>query len=304
MLAARKLSSDIPTVKCILSLRSEVWNRLRLDESGQRDQTDHFTSLIVRMKDEREQVSAIIRRRLSIASSRIKDGQDYRSFFENDTARAPMSKDYRTWHDLIVVRSRGRPRDAIQLINMLSKRATSDRKLRIDEDVFHAVMPTFSTQIAQKFGQEVAIECPQTLEILRTFAGVYYDSGGFTMSSQQALEHFKASLSRFSVYLYGYSLNQQRESDIFELWRFFYISGVLNGRVTDVDEPQGYRHLDPESDPTLVSKSRWNELQGIVWEMNTAYRDFLIGIQEEQQSRFGLADKTKFRKNPGRSKKR
>lgn len=54
MLAARDLAAEITELRVIITLRSEVWERLKRDEAGQRDQTDHFVNLCVELSsDER-----------------------------------------------------------------------------------------------------------------------------------------------------------------------------------------------------------------------------------------------------------
>ncbi|PTR07596.1 MULTISPECIES: P-loop ATPase, Sll1717 family [unclassified Novosphingobium] len=301
ILAVRRLATSIPELKAIVSLRTEIWERLKVDDAGQRDQTDHFKQLIVRLKSQRKDVEAIVSRRVSLAAIGSNMHSDpYEVFFEGRSARAPYSEEWRSWPDLIAVRSRERPRDAIQLVSECIDKAKREGKALIDEQVFQSVMPAFSESVAQEFAKEVKRECPQALEIVRSFASVEYDSGGFTMSSQLALNHLKSILTRFSVSLYGISLSQQKEADVFELWRFFYLNGVLNARASDgINEK--YRHLDPYDDPMFVVKPRWNDLQKVLWEVNTVYRDFLISVQAENQKLTGLAVKrrsVKTRKRP------
>lgn len=297
ILAVRQIASDIPELRAIISLRTEVWERLKSDPAGQRDQTDHFDSLKVILRSGRAHVGNIVDRRLSLAAEQLgKSGQLYRPFFDGEDARAPYSEDRRTWRDLIAVRSRNRPRDAIHLVNALAKRADLDKVDLINEETFRSVMPVHSERIAKDFAKEVSLECSEALEILRSFATVKFDSGAFTMSAQQALQHFSGLPNRFSIKLYGIALRPGRETDVLELWRFFYLAGVLNARVSDSTEKDGYRHLDPERDTTLVSKSRWNDVQKYLWEVNTVYRDYLISVDQEQSNSFGLAFKSSARK--------
>ena len=60
ILAARKLTQTSPNIRCILSLRSEIWMRLTRDEAGQRDQTDHIRPLVVHMRAPGEYMTAIL----------------------------------------------------------------------------------------------------------------------------------------------------------------------------------------------------------------------------------------------------
>lgn len=293
MLAIRKISSDVPELKAVISLRTEVWQRLKTDPAGQRDQTDHFNSLCITLKTDRAHVEKIIDRRLALAATEINcPGQLYEPFFEGSEACAPYSLDRRLWRDLIVVRSRQRPRDAIQLINELAKKSIINEKTKIDEGQFKSVIPIFSERISREFAKEVSLECPAALEILKTFSRIYFNDGAFTMNSDAALQHFKMVLTKFSVSLFGITLSQTVERDAFELWRFFYAASVLNARVTDASQKDGYKHLDAEQDPTLISKVRWNELQKILWEINTVYRDYLMSVAQEEKLNTGLAVKT------------
>ncbi len=306
MLAVRRLTSSIPELKAVISLRSEVWERLKIDPAGQRDQTDHFSNLCVILRSDRDHVAKIVDRRLALAAvSCGKYGESYGVFFDGDDARAPFSDDRRSWRDLIAVRSRARPRDAIQLVNYLAKRAIADKKQQIDEATFQSVMPGFSEKIAKDFAAEVILECPVALEILRTFGSIQFEDGAFTMKAEQALSHFTMILSKFGVKIHGITLSQSKEGDIFELWRFFYLCGVINARISDTSKRDGYRHLDPESDLTLVSKVRWNEMQKILWEINTVYRDYLIAVGREESLKLGLPLKivNKRGRNSGRRRK-
>lgn len=297
LLAIRMLSSEINALRAVVTLRAEVWERLKSESSGQRDQVDHFTPLIATMPASKETVGKIVDRRLDLAAEKLgRSGQRYDVFFEGTVASAPYSREKRTWRDLILVRSRERPRDAIQLVNQLAVRARSDGKKRIDENTFLREMPIFSEKVANHFVQEVSLELPAAAEVLRALASMQFDQGSFTLSSDAMKRELYRMMSRFSVKLNGVTLSQDRDVDIFSLWRFLYIAGVLNARVSDKTQHDGYAHLDPLRDPILVSGARWNDMQSVLWEINTAYRDYLISLQDESGRRTGLAHKTPSKK--------
>lgn len=62
LLGVRRLATEVPDLKCIVSLRTEVWRRLRWDTSGQRDQVDHFQPLAVEWVPTDDQIKRICRR--------------------------------------------------------------------------------------------------------------------------------------------------------------------------------------------------------------------------------------------------
>lgn len=296
LLATRMLSEKIPQVKAVVSLRTEVWERLKRDQKGQRDQTDHFASLVIEMPGGNEHVEDIVQRRLELAALRLKKNfnEPYSVFFDGPTARAPGSNEFRSWKHLLSVRSRGRPRDTIQLVNALAKRAIRERAPLITEEHFRGEMPEFSKKIVEQFSIETAAECSASVEILRTLTKDVFDDDGYSMTSDRALKHFQKVLTQFSILLYGVPLSQSRAS-AFQIWSFLYINGVLNARTSDNREKDGFRHLDPIMDVTLVSAPRWNELQKLMWELNTVYRDYVSMISDDDAASIGLASKSKAR---------
>lgn len=289
ILAARDLTEEIPEIKIVVTLRSEVWERLKRDDSGQRDQTDHFVNLCVELSSDAAQINRIVERRLELASDAIgRHGELYAPFFDGLGAKPPMSEKFTSWSDLILVRSRERPRDAIQLINRLADAAIKKKIDKIDEPTFQNVMPLFSGDRVELFSQEVEQECRPARDIVDSFALAKFQDGSFVMSADEAKAHFKSVMSRFSVTLFGRTLQQKSDDDAFSLWRFFYNAHVVKARISDKSQKDGYRHGRPENDPMLVIKSRWNEIQAMLWEINPAFRDHLIAKKTQEELRTGL----------------
>ncbi len=299
ILAVRDLAQTTPNLRFVVSLRSEVWNRLRNDSAGQRDQTDHFNSLVVPMYTSEEHVGRILDRRMALAAATTSKGflSSYDPFFSTTDARAPKSHERRLWKDLVVVRSRERPRDAIQLVHKMASLAIEEGKEKIDEAIFHEVMPQFSETVSGQVAQEVERECPQAGEIIREFAFADYDEIGFTLTADAAKSSFKRILSRTGVTLFGRLLRQDSEDDLFDLWRLFYAIGFLSARVSDSTQQNGFAYLSPAHEPRLISKSRWNDMQKVLWEVHPAYRDYLIAKQVQRQRETGLAFKKPHRRN-------
>lgn len=302
LLAIRELASRIPELCAVVTLRDEVWQRLKREKAGARDQTDHFSNLIVPISSSNEHVQEIIEVRLTQAAICCQPNEGiYATFFEGQVARAPMSPDFRSWRDLIVVRSRKRPRDGIQLINALANHAMKPpSKAKIDEATFQAVMPGFSEQRAEWLSQEVEAEFPQALDVLRSFALINFEQGGFRLTADEMRDHLRRTSSQFGISIYGRSIRPDHEDDVFDLWRFLYLSDVINARVSDDREDDGYRHVDASQQPDLVSKARWNELQGMLWEVNPAFRDYLVARKTDHDAKFGLPIK---KRNPRRNRR-
>ena len=302
MLSVRELASNIPELRCVISLREEVWERLKRESSAQRDQTDHFTSLVINLSSSEEHIREIVETRIKLANDECGAAANmWDTFFEGKSARPPNSEMARSWIDLILVRSRQRPRDAIQLISQLADYASNkQRTAKIDEATFRTVMPKFSEDRARLFGQEFELECPRAEDVLRTFSQIDYTQGGFRLTAEEAKQHLRGVASQFGISLYGRTIRPDNESDVFDLWRFLYVANVLNARVSDKNERDGFRHIRSEEDTFLVSKPRWNEMQKMLWEINPAFRDYLETKQKAVNAMIGLPTKNKqqrIRKN-------
>ena len=294
LLAARELASRVSQLRIIITIREEIWRRLESDKAGQRDQTDHFTGLIKYLHPTREHIFKIVDRRLTLAAADASGTREnaWSYFFEGTMPHMPGSDVTTSWHDLIIMRSRERPRDAVQLINGCAQRALATDLEIISEDVFASEMREFSKVRARLLEQEVEYECPEMEQLIRTLADINYDQSSFKASAEVIRRHLSELGGAFSVHLFGVTLNLGKNEDhLFALWKFLYDIGLLNARIADNREKDGYRHIFPAEQPNLVSKIRWNEMQAIVWEISPAYRDHLIGIQQQKQHQFGLAPK-------------
>lgn len=278
LLAARELASISAEIRCIVTLREEVWIRLANDKASQRDQTDHFFTLTKQLDPTIEQLKQVVRRRLDVAQVAAKEpkfSDRYDTFFEGKRAHMPGSDEMTSWEDLIVTRSRGRPRDCIQLLNRLATHALEQDASKISDSHIAEVMKPFSESRVDLLTQENEQELPALKDIVKTFAPKeLYDIGSFKASTSMIMSHIKRLPSAFSLRLYGVALTSDNEEQALRLLSFLYRIGFLNARKP---RPGGeYLHLAPAASPNLVSEANRNEMQNIAWEVHPAYRDFLI----------------------------
>lgn len=282
LLACRDLAEISADIRCIVSLREEVWTRITNDKAGQRDQTDHFMTLVRNLDPTSDGLKLIVRRRLEkalAASNEPAFSDRYGMFFDGARPRMPGSEDLSSWEDLIVTRSRGRPRDAIQLLNMLATAALEHGSPKITERHLSEVIRTFSKTRADLLAQENELECPELKSVIKAFAPrEIYDQGSFKMSTKSTLSHLKTIPSRFSTHLFGHALRQESNDDCFSLLTFLYRIGFLNAKLI---RPGGkYVHIDPTEKPNIATPAAINEMQSIVWEVHPVYRDYLISEQQ------------------------
>ncbi|RPE81969.1 P-loop ATPase, Sll1717 family [Vulcaniibacterium tengchongense] len=306
ILALRKLAQSSPSFRVVVTLRDEVWREMRRDGAGQRDQADHFDALICRLAPDDAQMKRIVARRLEYAREYLGFSENIDGlslFFDGIGANMPGSKSFSSWFDLIVSRSRGRPRDSVQLINGLARTALeriskSETTLRvITQDDLNSEISRFSSKRVEYLRSEAERECPGIDKLIDDFSLIRFDEalGSFAISHDGIISFLKAQLGA------GYTIRGRRygaasNEGALALLEVLFDFDVLNARVSDSRMPAGYRFLKPHENATLASGERWGEMQGIVWELNPAFRDHVIRKQNERNASFGLAVKPRAKK--------
>lgn len=121
LLAARKVATDCPNVRVLVSLRSEIWIRLQSEAKGQRDQTDHLRNLVINLHSDESHMRKIIVKRMNLAAADAGNPRTdpYSLFFNSNDVTLPYSEEKRSWETFILKSARDRPRDAIQLVRKL-----------------------------------------------------------------------------------------------------------------------------------------------------------------------------------------
>ncbi|WP_437997540.1 metallophosphoesterase [Sorangium sp. So ce185] len=286
LLAVRKLTSECSNVKCIVSIRSEIWRRLEVDPLGQRDQTDHFRLLVHYLNPSKTHIQNILEKRLELASRRIRrvDGSSlYAPFFDGHSVTIPTTNDTSSWKEFFLVRSRGRPRDVIQLVSHVTRIAIECDAPKVNSDHVATGMLEFSRGRVSDIAAEIGEECPQFFQVVQSLWRV-----PFKANIEDVREHLQRLPSTMRIQVRGTILRPGELEDAIRLWGLLYESGVLNARIADARQREGYRHIDPLEDPNLVCQERWNEMQSVIWEINPAYRDFLLQTKRAEENRDGL----------------
>ncbi|WP_162885290.1 P-loop ATPase, Sll1717 family [Pseudomonas syringae] len=303
ILAARELTQNNNKIRCVISLRDEVWRRLEKEGSAQRDQIDHFQPLVYQLNPSLDHVQRIVEKRLILAAQKAglsNEEVDYTLFFEGRHPKMPNSEARSSWPDIIRSRSRERPRDAVQLVSKMVTLASNGVAKRIDENILSAVMPIYSRERVELVAGEFSDECPELSNVIRSFHKIQYEHGAFLASAEAVKRHLSALGGGVRVVLHGALLNLSVDEDLFKLWSFLFEAAIFYPRVSDHRQPDGYRFVSNQEDPGLVTKSRWNDIQQTLWEIHPVFRDFLISVQREQGAKFGLATKPKPPRKNGR----
>lgn len=282
LLAIRKLTSNSPNIKCIINLRMEVWMRLLRNEKGQRDQIDHFRPLVMFLRAPEQLIKSIFNKRVSLAAleSGFKGNQPITHFFDDPWMQLPTSTERRSWDQFLLKSSRERPRDMVQLVNHLAKSAKERGVDRIGDVDAEKGMEYFSKERAEDLGIEMGYDCPQFLDVIRSFVDLDFES-----EFEDLRKHLRSIPSRFSVQIGSKALNPDNDDDAIKLLSLLHESGFLNARVSDKRETKNYKHVTFLDDPHLTQMSRWNDLQAAQWEVHPVFRTYLLGLIKERDWR-------------------
>jgi hypothetical protein len=297
ILASRDLAGLSERLRVIVTVREEVWRRLSRSGAGQRDQADHFDKLVVWLTPSDELMCQIVERRLNAAARYIGSdnlGDVWSFFFKGNGAKMPTSDKFSSWLDLVVTRSRSRPRDAVQFLNSLAALANDRAVEKIEQQDLDAVVTGFSKKRVEFLRNEAEDECPDVEKVVDSLANINFDQGSFKVSFE-VLREALWKLPSIGVTLFKRRLKPDDDDDFLLLLQFLFDYDILNARLSDDRQKDKYRFLRPNDDVTLISRGRWSDLQRIVWEVNPAFRDYLIMRQKDKMASRGLASKPKGR---------
>lgn len=287
ILACRSIQEECPNVRAIIVLRTEVWRRLTSEGTAHRDQVDHFRNSIYELSPGLQDVRLIVVERLKAAAANARGPgapPATEIFFEEPDVVIPTSVERRTWIDFIVFRSRKRPRDAVQMVALLAEQARRRRKddrSKINSTDAAKIIERYSEERVDDLQVEFGIECPKLKEVIREFAWASFDEDSFTFTAEAAKVFLTSVLNTKQITLEGVVLRSANTDHAFALWRLLYQAGFLNARVSAPSKPGGFTHIQEETDAEFASSSRWNEMQAAYWEINPAYRDYLLKVQKD-----------------------
>lgn len=283
LLAIRRLAGECAALRCVASLRTEIWARLESESEGQRDQTDHLRGLVVPLRAADELMEKILLRRFTLAAEDLgkKNVDPYPVFFEGDRVTLPTSEETRPWSTFLLKSARERPRDAIQLVRILADTAkANENRPRIGNKEAEEAMKKYSLERVKDASSEFAKDCDSIKKIIESFADV-----DFELSFEQLRAHLKTVGSRFPLRIRGETIKQADEDHALTLLKFLHEIGFINPRTKDVRRPRGFRHINFNDDPYFVLKSNWSNMQACTWEIHPAFRTFLLGTKQDLSAR-------------------
>jgi hypothetical protein len=294
ILASQKVAETLPNIKFIITLKTEVWNRISQDDHGARDQVDHFRQMIRFINPEKDDIANILRRRLNYSNQFIDDTFEniYQPYFKGNDCKLPRTNERRTWEDYLVTASRFRPRDTIQLVNMLANECLKKEKSHIDDNDVDNTALEYSKQRVRDLINENEYICPQLEVIIKSFYKI-----DFELNATSLLDHLKRIPGTCRIEVKRNVIRCDDEYDAFVLWKLLFDIEFITPRKADSLMAKGYKHIRPNDDVSLVCKARWNDLNKFIWDVHPCYRSYLMDIKDfEDRSKLLPSDSIKSQK--------
>lgn len=277
LLGVRKLAERLPHLKCIVTLRTEIWRRLKYDKANNLDQIDHFQPLICDLQPRNQFIENIWRKRLQAAAG--SPGNQVIRYFAQETVTLPGSIEVRSWGDFLSKNSRERPRDMVQLMQKLISKALDNDSSKITSNHLESIIFEYSRERVDYTCNEFQGDCTELNAIFHALSSLNYRE-----SSDSVLSFLEKLPSSFAFNIRGKSIKANRH-DAFQTWQLLHEAGVLNARALDSRNEKNYRHINYADDQGLVSISRWNDMQKYQWEIHPVYRSFFESIKENESAR-------------------
>lgn len=280
LLAARKVATDCPNVRVLVTLRSEIWLRLQSEAKGQRDQTDHLRDLVIRLRSDDDHMRKILIKRMNLAAIDAEHPRSdpYGLFFNSPEVTLPHSAETRSWESFILKSARERPRDAIQLVRKLIDSTNTGQK--IGDDSAQKGMSVYSKERIDDLVGEFSPDCPAIRKFVESFTDVPFES-----DFEKIRSHLKTIGSAFSLVIRGVVIQPGNDELAMIALQFLHEIGFLNARVPDSRQPKNFRHILFSDEPTFVEYSNWNELQSATWEIHPAFRSRLFELSRNKLAR-------------------
>lgn len=282
ILAVRRLATECPKVRPIVTLRSSVWARMTSESAGQRDQTDHIRGFVIPLLATDDLMVSIIERRMLRASMDAGAPRNnlYDNFFESYTMTLPTSDERRSWPSFITKSARERPRDALQLMKSMIDAALIAGHARIGSADAGAAMTVYSSERVDDIVNEFSLDCSGIRRIIDSFA-----EGDYELAFEPLRSHLRTVPSITSMSIRGQQLHPDNDQDAVLILGLLHETGFINARVPDTTKPRGFRHINFSDDPSFVRFANWNGLQGATWEIHPAFRSYLQGVRSARLSR-------------------
>lgn len=273
--AAIELSEDISSLKCVVSVRSDIWHLMTRTHGHGTERRDKLGQ-IHELKFSEEELRSIFNKRISLAAADAKSQKGISTFFQQNTITLPGVKgDKRTWDQWLAKIARFRSRDMVKAVQMLITAAKAKPSDAIGDEQAHSILLDFGTQRIDNIVDEYGQICPQIKEVINDLT----EKMSYTFL--EIVDLLKKTPSRRATNIDGIAMQSTNEHAI-NLLRILHMACFINPRKGSDDN---YDHLNYNDWPNIVDMAKFNELQQYSWQIHPTFHTYVVEQQKKNSYR-------------------
>lgn len=271
--AAIELSEDIDNLKCVISVRSDIWHLMTKVHRHGTERRDKLGN-IQELKFSEDEIKSIFNRRIELAAKDANSSKGITTFFQQNNITLPgISGEKRYWDQWVAKVSRNKPRDLVKLVQALIAATKKDKSELIGDKQAHAILVEYGNERVENIVDEYAGICPQIKEIIEDLVGKQ------TYSFNEIMEILLAAPSRRAVQIDGIAMRSENDFAI-QLLRLLHMACFINPRLENQDE---YVHLNYNDYPDLIDLSKLNDLQKYKWQVHPTFYSYLDDVKKRKR---------------------
>lgn len=273
--AALELSEDIEALKCVVSVRSDIWHLMTKTHKHGTERKDKLGQ-IHELKFTEDELRKIFNKRIDLAAKDAKSNNGQGAFFQQRNITLPgASGERRSWDQWLAKQARYRPRDLVKAVQMLITETKKSESPLIGDAQAHAILYDFGAQRIENIADEYGQICPQIKEIVNdlTVQNVY--------SFAEIIDTLKKMPSRRATQIDGIAMQPSNEHAT-ELLKLLHMACFINPRIDAADE---YAHFNYNEYPNIVSISKFNELQKYSWQIHPTFHSYAAEQRKKDKFR-------------------
>lgn len=271
--AALELSEDIEALKCVVSVRSDIWHLMTKTHRHGTERKDKLGQ-IHELKFTEDELRKIFNRRIELAAKDAKSQRGQAAFFQQGNITLPGSSgERRNWDQWVAKQARHRPRDLVKAVQMLITAAKSSNSDVIGDEQAHSILYEFGSQRIDNIVDEYGQICPQIKDIINDLT----IQNNFTFT--ELMEQLRKMSSRRATTIDGIAMQPTNDHAI-ELLRILHMACFLNPRIDTNDE---YKHFNYNEFPNIVSMAKFNDLQRYSWQIHPAFHTYAAEQRKKEQ---------------------
>lgn len=262
--AAIELSEDIESLRCVVSVRSDIWHLMTKVHRHGTERRDKLGN-IQELRFSEDEIKGIFLKRIELAAQAAGSAVGLTTFFQATDVTLPGTTGAkRNWAQWVAKTSRNKPRDMVKMVQALITQAKRDQSPRIGDAQAHAILVNYGSERVGNIVDEYGGICPQIIDVIDDLTEQN------TYAFSDLLDILLKAPAKRAIQIDGVPL-QQNNSSAIQLLRILHMACFINPRMDAGDE---YTHYNYSDFPNLVDLAKLNDLQRYTWQIHPTFHSF------------------------------